>query len=55
MCKCVLVCGILNGFLLICCALPGSSGPPGIPGVIGEKGDLGNEGPPGPPGQLHTV
>lgn len=55
--KCVLLCEILNDFLLIC-LLPGPPGPPGyqgVPGPQGAKGQPGGDGPPGPPGQLHTV
>lgn len=55
--KCVLLCEILNDFLLIC-LLPGPPGPPGyqgVPGPQGAKGQPGGDGPPGPPGQLQTV
>lgn len=58
--KCVLLCEILNDFMLIC-LLPGPPGPPGptgfqgVPGPPGAKGQPGGDGPPGPPGQLQTV
>lgn len=55
--KCVLLCEILNDFLLIC-LLPGPPGPPGyqgVPGPQGAKGQPGGDGLPGRSGQLHTV